>query len=467
MSTLARPTAHVPALLTGRPRVQPRWIWGKHERRRWTVFAIKFGIFLGLPWITVGGAPALLFDVPDRQYHLFGQVFWPQDFYLLGLFFAIAAFLLFFTTALIGRLWCGFACPQTLLTSLFMLLDDWIEGDRASRLAMDHAPFKPAHLARRALKHAVWLLVAGFFGFTFTSYFVGAHELLQRAWTHTLALPYVGLWVFISGITYLFAGHLRDWVCTTVCPYGRFQGAMQDVDSLLVTYDRVHGEPRGKSKEIVLRGGCVDCGQCVAVCPMGIDIRQGYQYECISCMRCIDACDATMTRLHQPVDLIRLASQQERDTHEQQPEAPLTPLAQHHWWRPRLTWYAAVLAALVGALVVLLVNRPLLAVEVDRDRNAVFALPHGQASNLYALTLVNKDTKPHRVQLALDGLDGRLVMGTNPLTLAPGAITHVDASVLAPRPGDRPVPVRFTLRDEAGALRGTARATFFAPGSTR
>lgn len=465
---MAAPRTHnKPAALTGRPRVQTKWVWGKHERRRWTVFGVKFLIFLGLPWLSLGGFPVLLFDIPARRYHVFGQIFWPQDFYMLGLLLATAALLLFITTSLIGRIFCGYACPHTLLTSLFMQIDHWIEGDRPARLTLDGGSAKPAQKARRVLKHLVWLGLAAFFGFTFVSYFVGAHELLGRITSLSLTGAPLVAWLFISGVTYLFAGHLRDWVCTTTCPYGRFQGAMQDTDSLIVTYDAVRGEPRGKTKDTIARGGCVDCGMCVTACPMGIDIRQGPQYECITCARCIDACNDTMTRIGAPVDLIRFASENEWQAHTADPQQPLPPLDEHRWWRPRLAWYGVVLTALLTGLTVLALNRPLLGIEVNRDRHTAIALADGRVSNLYNLKLTNKDTRPHTVRLAIFGVDGELVVGENPITLEPGAIKPLSASVmLAGGDRDRPVPFRFRLLDAVtGEERDAISATFV--GKTR
>ncbi len=463
---MSTPRTHAkPSFLTGRPRVQTQWVWGTYEKRRWAIFLAKFGIFLGLPWLTVGGAPALLFDIPNRRYHVFGQVFWPQDFYMLGLVLAVFALLLFATTALVGRVFCGNACPQTLLTSLFMLVDHWIEGDRPARLALDGGHARPAQVARRAAKHAVWITLALGFGFTFVSYFVGAHELIRRAAGGTLAgAPLVGI-LLVAGITYLFAGHLRDWICTTACPYGRFQGAMQDDSSLIVTYDAQRGEPRGKGKAQVAKDGCVDCGMCVTACPMGIDIRNGSQYECITCARCIDACDATMVKLSMTPGLIRFASLAEYEAHVKNPEVKWPEKPHHHVWRPRLGWYAVVLVVLVGAIATLVTTRPLLALDVLRDRNTALALPDGRTSNQYTIKLLNKDTRPHTVAVQLEGIQGQLLIGDNPLTLAPGEIRELRASVVIPVAHEvRPVPFRFRLYEgETGTVKDMAPATFVPP----
>jgi cytochrome c oxidase accessory protein FixG len=458
-----------PAFLTGRPRVQTQWVWGRNERRRWAIYAVKFGIFLGLPWLTVGGSPALLFDIPARRYHVFGQIFWPQDFYMLGLVLAVAALLLVTTTALVGRVFCGHACPHTLLTSMFMQIDRLIEGDRPTRLAMDVGHWKPEWVARRVAKHAVWLLVAGWMGFTFVSYFVGAQALLHRFATFTLSGYPLGVWLFITGLTYMFAGHLRDWVCTTVCPYGRFQAAMQDDASLIVTYDAVRGDPRGKTKAIRERGGCVDCSMCVTACPMGIDIRQGYQYECITCGLCVDACDKTMHAIGAPGGLIRYASMLEYKERQAHPETPMPPVEAHKFWRPRLAWYAAVLASLVGLLAFLLVTRPLLGLEVARDRHRVITMADGRVTNLYALTLLNKDTRPHRLKVEIVGLPGEMLLGENPVLLKPGDIRQLNASVMAKvGPAAKPLPFRFRVIDiEDGTEKDAASATFVGPALTQ
>ena len=463
---MAPPRTHAkPAFLTGRPRVQTQWVWGPYEKRRWTIFAIKFGIFLGLPWLAVGGAPALLFDIPNRRYHVFGQVFWPQDFYMLGLSLAVCAVLLYATSALIGRVFCGHACPQTLLTSLFMLVDHLVEGDRPTRLALDAGGGTPTQKARRVAKHGVWVAVALLMGFTFTSYFVGAQELVRQVATGTLGGAPLVTWLVVAAVTYLFAGHLRDWICTTACPYGRFQGAMQDDKSLLVTYDAVRGEPRGKGKPIVDRGGCVDCGMCVTACPMGIDIRNGPQYECITCSRCIDACDATMGKLGAAPNLIRYASLETWQERVETPEAPWPDRREHRAVRPRLAWYAFVLLALLGAIATLVTIRPLLALDVSRDRNTAIAMADGRVSNLYELKLLNKDTQPHTLTVEIEGIAGELVVGENPITLAPGEIRKLRASVVIPKAHEpRPLPFRFRLLEGAsGTVKDLTPATFVAP----
>lgn len=425
------------SFLTGRPRIQTQWVSGPNERRRWVVFGAKLSVFLALPWITINGAPALLFDIPNRRYHAFGAVYWPQDFYMVGLVLAIAAMLLFATASVVGRVFCGHACPHTLLTTLFMAIDHAIEGDRPARLARDA---KGGIDARRALKHGVWVLIAAYMGFTFTSYFVGVDALLRG----DIGIAPAVTWLAISAVVYLFAGHLRDFICTTVCPYGRFQGAMQDAASQLVTYDTKRGEPRGKGAITIERGGCVDCGLCVAVCPMGIDIRNGPQYECITCARCIDACDSTMIKIHAPIGLIAYAA----------PEQVKVPYG-------RRMWYAAVLVALVGGLVMLVNTRPLIGISASRDRGVAITLPDGRASNLYALTLLNKDTRPHALTLTLAGIDGQLVVGENPIQLAAGESRRVNASVVLAAPTEVPVPFTFAL--SGGAFGCEARATFVAP----
>jgi cytochrome c oxidase accessory protein FixG len=452
-------------LLTGRPRVQTKWVWGPRERLRWCIFSVKYSIFLLLPWLAVGGAPALLFDLPSRHYYVFGQVFWPQDFYLLGLFLAVAAVMLAFSTALVARSWCGFACPQTLLTHLFMLIDHHVEGDRPSRLALDGGKSDLAHKARRALKHGLWLGISAILGFTFTSYFVGAHWLLRQALQGTLSGWPLGSWAFITGLTYLFAGHLRDWVCTTVCPYGRFQGTMQDADSLLVTYDSGRGEPRGKGAVTIARGGCVDCNQCVTACPMGIDIRNGPQFECISCMRCVDACDAMMGRVGAAPNLVRLASFAELEARALAPNAPWPVRGARHWLRPRVLVYAAVLAVLVGSLGSLVVLRPLLAIEVSRDPNRVFGLPGGRVGNFYHLTVLDKDTRSRAVRVRLEGIEGRLVGLDQVLMLPAGEIASFSASVVAAGNGlAAPRPFDFCLVDAVtGKSVGLAHATLVEP----
>lgn len=465
------PTHRTRAALTGRPKIQPLWVVGKRERVRLGLFALKLAVFLGLPWLSVGGAPALYFDVPTRRYHVFGATFWPQDFYMLGLVLAIAAVLLFVTTSLVGRIFCGFACPHTLMTTLFMALERAVEGPRHQRLAADGGKGGWKAKGRRALKHVVYVLAALVLGFTFVSYFTGAWPLLQSLLAGRMVLPVAALGAFVAGVIYLFAGHLREWVCLTVCPYGRFQGAMQDQHTKMVTYDASRGEKRGNPKAPD-RGDCVDCGLCVVTCPTGIDIREGWQYDCIGCMRCMDACDQTMAKWGQPGGLIRLLSATEvekltpRADRAETPEVE-APARRHPGIRIRArhVWYAAVLGGLVGLLATLVATRPLVVFSARREPTAAFATASGGGVNLYRFTVGNKDHRMRR--FTLEALEPDLMLSPVAPTFAlePGGIASATVSARRRAGGSgAPKPVRFALSED-GVRVAVLTATFSLAGA--
>ena len=280
-------------------KIYPREVQGRFTRLRTIAVFALLGLYYLLPWMNWNGRQAILFDLPARQFHLFGLVMWPQDFIFLTLLLVIAGLTLFFSTAMAGRLWCGFACPQTVWTEVFLWMERAIEGDRARRLKLDRAPWSLQKLLRKGGKQLAWIIFALWTGFTFVGFFTPIRTLLPSALAFQLG-PWETFWsLFYSFATYGNAGYLREQVCKYMCPYARFQSAMFDKDTLVITYDARRGEPRGsRPRGLDARsrgqGDCIDCKACVQVCPTGIDIRQGLQYECISCAACIDACDSVM-----------------------------------------------------------------------------------------------------------------------------------------------------------------------------
>ena len=302
------------ALYEIRQKIYPRAVTGIFALWRWLFVWATQLVFYGLPWLSWNGRQAVLFDLLHRKFYILGLVFWPQDIVYLTVLLIISAYSLFLFTAVAGRLWCGFACPQTVYTEIFIWIEKVIEGDRLKRMKLDGAPLSARKFGLKAAKHAAWIALGLWTGFTFVGYFTPILE-LGRLVLSFGAGPWETFWIFFYGFaTYGNAGWMREQVCKYMCPYARFQSVMFDQDTLIITYDRERGEPRGaraRSADHKARGlgDCVDCGICVQVCPTGIDIRNGLQYECIGCAACIDACDQVMDRMHYPAGLIRYATQ--------------------------------------------------------------------------------------------------------------------------------------------------------------
>ncbi len=369
----ARQAEAVQSLYAKRIEIYPRAKIGDRlawfQKWRWATIWFTQIIFYGLPWLTWNDRQAVLFDLAARKFYIFGLVLWPQDIVFLSALLIISAFALFLFTAVGGRLWCGYACPQTVYTEIFMWIERRIEGDRAKRMALDRQPMDARKFALKTAKHSAWIAVALWTGYTFVGYFTPVRELGADA----LRLDFGGwsaFWVLFYGFaTYGNAGWMREQVCKYMCPYARFQSAMFDQDTLIVTYDASRGEPRGagskkKSRADLGLGDCVDCGLCVQVCPTGIDIRNGLQYECIGCAACIDACDYVMERTGLPKGLIRYST-----TNALQEKLDSTAMWRRVF-RPRVLVYGALLGAIVVGLVAALLLRVPLKVDVIRDRGA-------------------------------------------------------------------------------------------------
>ncbi|MEK8053058.1 cytochrome c oxidase accessory protein CcoG [Ideonella sp. DXS22W] len=463
-------------------RIQPRAVSGRFTRWRWALVWATQLLFYGLPWLQWQGRQAVWFDLDGRRFHVFGAVLFPQDLILLTGLLIFSALLLFAATALFGRVWCGFACPQTVYTAMFMWIEQRAEGDRLARLRLDGAPWSPRKLVRRGGKHAAWLALSLVTGFSLVGWFTPVRDLALAA--PRLAFgPWEAFWIlFYGAATYLHAGLLREKVCQHACPYGRFQGAMLDRHSLIVGYDAGRGEPRGaRARGDAARaqarargvGDCVDCTLCVQVCPVGIDIRQGAQAACISCGLCIDACDQVMDKLGAPRGLVRFGAQA--------PGLAVTGPGggRASLWRPRVAVYAGGLVLLAGALVWGWVQRPELRLNAMRDRS-VIARPvaDGAVENLYRLQVLNASMQPRRLQVLAvvdhQGTDGEAlaVQPNGALRVEPAgtAIAVVSVRMTAAQLADRrpghPVPIRFIVRDEADAradrpgVRAQTMATF-------
>jgi cytochrome c oxidase accessory protein FixG len=406
-----QPTTEEVALYEIRKTIHPRAVHGWFARWRWTLVFLTQAVFYGIPWLTWNGRQAVLFDLGARKFYLFGGVFWPQDVIYLAVLLIVAALSLFLFTAIAGRLWCGYACPQTVYTEIFMWIEHKIEGDRLARVRLDAAPLTLDKFVIKALKHSAWFAVALWTGYTFVGYFAPIRDVGVRAITWELG-AWESFWILFYGIaTYANAGWLREQVCKYMCPYARFQSVMFDKDTLVITYDPDRGEPRGgRARGIDHRahglGDCIDCNICVQVCPTGIDIRNGLQYECIGCAACIDGCNQVMDRMGYPRGLIRYTTE----------NALAQRLPQRAIWkrvlRLRTLIYGAVLLAVTGVAVGSLALRNPLKVDIIRDRGALAreSTP-GQIENVYRLQLMNTDERAHSVTISATGLAGLSVAG--------------------------------------------------------
>ncbi len=367
--------------------------------RIWAVFAL-LGLFYGLPWLQWDGRQAVLLDLPARKFHIFGLTLWPQDFIFLAFLLIIAGMALFFFTTLAGRLWCGYACPQTVWTEVFIWIERWVEGDRNKQMKLDKAPMSAKKFRIKFTKHAGWIIFSAFTGFIFVSYFTPLNDLAHNLFIFELGAWEV-FWIFFYGLaTYGNAGWMREQVCMYMCPYARFQSTMFDNDTLIVAYDEKRGDPRGgRKKDSDYKaeglGSCIDCHLCVQVCPTGIDIREGLQYECIGCSACIDVCDDVMEKMNYDKGLIKYTTQNNVD-------GKPTKL-----FRPRIAVYGLIMLGLVLTFIYLMAARVPLHLDILRDRNAIFRETNeGLIENVYTIKLVNMDEEAHEFLLTVDGLEG-------------------------------------------------------------
>ncbi len=428
-----------------RSKIYPRAVTGLFAGWRWSAVWLTQLVFYGLPWLTWNDRPAVLFDLAQRRFYLFGVVLYPQDFiYLTGLL-VVSALVLFLFTAVAGRLWCGYACPQTVYTEIFMWIERRIEGDRPKRIRLDREPMSARKFGIKASKHALWLAVAVWTGITFVGFFTPIRTLLGEIAAASLG-PWESFWVVFYGFaTYGNAGFMREQVCKYMCPYARFQSAMFDRDTMIITYDAERGEPRGpRSKKADPKalgvGDCVSCNLCVEVCPTGIDIRNGLQYECIGCAACIDACDKVMDRMGYARGLIRYDTQ--NGLANKWSRAQLT----RRVLRPRVLVYTGILLAITVALFTHLSLRSPLKVDVIRDRGSLGReVENGEVENVYRLQFINSAESPQRYRITVSGID----------TIRISSESEVDVE----RAGTRMVPVRVRV-DAGKGNPGTNRIEF-------
>lgn len=388
------------SLYASRKHIYVRRVQGGFQKLRLAASWILLAAFFLSSFMTYEGRQALLFDLPNRQFHFFSVTIFPHDFMLLAWLLIILAFTLFFVTNFAGRVWCGYSCPQFVWTWIYIFVEEKTEGSPNQRKKLDKAPWSVNKLLRKGSKHLIWLLIALATGIAFLGYFSPIREFIPRVFTFDLG-PWETFWMgFFIFFTYLFAGWLREQVCIYMCPYARFQAVMFDKDTLIVSYDTARGEPRGRRKksadpkELGL-GSCIDCDLCVQVCPVGIDIRNGLQYECITCAACVDVCDEVMDKMNYPRGLIRYTTEEEL-------AGRTTRIL-----RPRLIGYFVVLTAMVVAFAIAIGSRIPIELEVLRDRNQLFRMiSTGEVENSYLIRIANKEQKTHTYKLSLLNAEG-------------------------------------------------------------
>lgn len=438
--------------------IYPKLVSGQFRLLKWVGMAAMLGLYYGLPWVRWDRGPnapdqAVLVDLVRERFYFFWIEIWPQEVYYLTGLLILASLFLFFVTALFGRVWCGYACPQTVWTDLYIMVERLVEGDRNERIRLDKSPWTLDKLGRKSAKHTIWLLIAAATGGAWIFYFHDAPTLAANLFKGTAdATAYLFLGI-LTFATYWFAGHMREQVCTYMCPWPRIQAALIDRETLMVTYRTDRGEPRGphkKGQPWEGRGHCIDCNQCVAACPMGIDIRDGEQLECINCALCIDACDAVMKRVGLPTGLIAYDTPQniERRTKCERPHFTFV--------RPRVILYAAALVAVAAVMLFGLSTRATIDLNVLRDRNPNFVqLSDGSVRNAYTVKVMNRAAKARDFSLAIEGLQGFSVkiIGFEDVKLPVKVAVDADRlrtlRVLLTLPGDRlsakSLPVVFTV----------------------
>jgi cytochrome c oxidase accessory protein FixG len=466
----AEPPTELEAMYARRKEIYPRSrigdSLGLFQKWRWAFVWLTQIVFYGLPWLTWNDRQAVLFDLAARKFYIFGLVLWPQDIIYLSALLIISALSLFLFTAVGGRLWCGYACPQTVYTEIFMWIERQIEGDRAKRMKLDQAPWTAGKAVRKFAKHTAWIALALWTGYTFVGFFTPIRELGAEF----IAFTFGGwslFWVAFYGFaTYGNAGWMREQVCKYMCPYARFQSAMFDKDTLIVTYDAQRGEPRGarsktKGKATGL-GDCVDCGLCVQVCPTGIDIRNGLQYECIGCAACIDACDHVMDKAGLPRGLVRYATTNSLAGHFSK-EGIVKRV-----FRPRVIVYSGILVAVIAALVMAVFLRVPLKVDVIRDRASLArevmddkGLP--RVENVYRLVVMNTTEKGQTYTVRVSGLPGLVVASETAFDVPPASSMSVPLRVQAPiddvPPGSHKIVIDVQAQSDA-SLRVNETTTF-------
>jgi cytochrome c oxidase accessory protein FixG len=442
-------------------KIYPREVHGLFARLRVLGVFGLLGLYYIVPWLRWDGHQALLLDLPARKFHIFFITLWPQDFIYLAALLIIAGLMLFFVTAIAGRVWCGYACPQTVWTEVFLWIERKVEGDRPRQQKLDAQPMNARKFRIKATKHFLWIAFSLWTGFTFVGYFAPIIDLGQRLLTFNLG-PWEIFWVYFYGFaTYGNAGWMREQVCNYMCPYARFQSAMFDQDTLIVSYLPDRGEPRGSRKRsadpaALGLGDCIDCTLCVQVCPTGIDIRKGLQYECIACSACIDACDDVMDKMGYEKGLIKYTTENVMEGRES------------NIIRPRVIVYAVILLGIMGLFTYSFSQRISLGLDVIRDRNQLYRETNeGLIENVYILKVLNMDALPHRYQLSVTGIpDLELHMDLPEIRVDSGGVLELPVRLRADEGAleARSSEVNFTLvAEDNPTLTATEEARFLGP----
>jgi len=462
-------TQEMISLYAAHKKIYPRSVQGIFAYWRWILVFFTQIIFYGLPWLEWGQRQAVLFDLGSRRFYIFGFVLYPQDFIYLTAILVISAFSLFLFTAVAGRLWCGFACPQTVYSEIFLWIERKIEGDRTARMRLDAADMSLEKLFKKSYKHFVWISISIWTGFTFVGYFTPIRELGMEFFTGNMGSWEI-FWVFFYGFaTYGNAGFMREQVCKYMCPYARFQSAMFDRDTLIVTYDEARGEPRGaRSKKADPKalglGSCVDCSLCVQVCPTGIDIRKGLQYECIGCGACADVCDTVMDKVGYAKGLIKFSTQ----------NAMAGGWSREQTWRrvlrPRVLLYTGILLLVTLALLGSLAMRKPFKVDVVRDRAALARIVSGgQIENVYRLQVMNAAEKPLHFKIEAEGLQGLQLVTESDVVVSGTESRWISVRLQLPydaaAPGSHPIQFHIKSYEEGKAVVGelNEKSVFLVP----
>lgn len=407
------------SLYEQRQKIYPRQVKGVFAALRTSAVIVLLSLYFVLPWIELNGRQIVLFDLPARKFYIFGYTFWPQDFLFLAFILILLAYCLFFFTAIAGRLWCGYSCPQTVWTEVFLWVERKVEGSRLQQMKLDKAELSLNKATRKIVKHFIWFIISGATAVTFVSYFSSEEVLSRNLFTFQLG-GWEMFWIFFFTMaTYINAGWMREQVCKYMCPYARFQSAMFDEDTLIISYDKNRGEPRGTRRQnsdykAEGLGDCINCTMCVQVCPTGIDIRDGLQYECIGCSSCIDVCNDVMKKMNYPEGLIRYTTQHEMDGNKS------------HILRPRVLIYFAILMIFSALFIFTLSQRIPIGLDIIRDRNQLYRETAGLIENIYTLKLINMDDETHEFNLTVEGIDDlNLLVDKEKIVVEGGSISDL------------------------------------------
>lgn len=445
-------------------KIYPRRVWGKFRKLKWVAMVTLLTIYYGAPWLRWDRGPnapdqAILIDLQHTRAYFFGIEIWPQEVYYITGILILAAIGLFFVTSLFGRVWCGYACPQTVWTDLFVWVERLVQGDRNARKKLDESRWTLKKLRKKGLTHLLWLLIGLCTGGAWVFYFNDAPTLMDHILHRDIPWS-VGGWILgLTFSTYLMAGYAREQVCTYMCPYARFQSAMFDPDTLIIAYDTARGEPRGKHKAGESwegRGHCIDCDSCVIVCPMGIDIREGLQMQCIACGLCIDACNNVMEKIGLPKGLIRYDTERK------------TPFNPFHL---RTYWYAGILSLVGGLMLYTLLTRLPVDMNVIHDRNPLFVrLSDGDIRNGYTVNIMNKQHADARYALSVSGIEGATIrvqgstdLSAEDLPVFADSVGHFRVFITAAAPAEQRLEIIFHLQ-QIGSNVGTQKETIFVSG---